>query len=883
MANTEIDLYDIPIEEALQKLGSSREGLTAEEAEERLRRFGRTNVVTIHKTCIARAKKFLVDFFRPMNSRLIASMIVVVYQSEQRPKLPWIPFIVYASVVNTSIYYHSMNNRVNSSINKLLASLAWKLKSVEVLRSGRWTKVHASELVSGDVIMIEPRIVVPANVRLLEGYSVLIDQGDPQSSLTGEPAQFIKQEGDAVCYGSCCEGGESKAVVVTTLAARCSSIKSVRSVVSNRDKYLDKVLTTIRNVTLCLTTVAVLVETIVMCAIEHRGFDSMINSLLVLVIGGIPVTLWWTTQNTISEGSNIKDLFRSKKGAVFKRMHVVKEMADMDVLCICLSGPFMPSSLHVLRDMIEVIADGVDANFLILMAARACQDVNHDAVDAAILGTLDNPEEVWSGIREVSFQSRIPAGRLTTIEYTDNDGKVHQVCKGDLQEILNLAHNKNSIAQRVERVAKFFRDGGWQPVAVAHQVTARDQWEVIGIVPLVCVPSYDNADILRNASDLGIDVKLVTEHKCEFIKQLQSQGHICGMIGQYGFDVDAVNKADIGIAGLRVSNSVRKASDVVFTTTGLDFLLQTVLTCRKISKRIKAYCTYTIATTIHNLLSFLLLALIWKFVVPPMLLLIFVILNDALNRAAYATYEVKPASVPDRWKLAEVLRTGILLGVYFASTTLLFFLAANCTDIFQEIFGMSSLKSNYPKLGTAMYLQISISSQQLALFTQSRHWSGGRQDMLYVFGHTNSLMVAVLIAVYANDNDYWPGISRIEWGWVGVIWFYNIIFYQVLLIIKPLIQKVALIRRRNIGGDRRPGSSMPTSGQMPPPIIPQEPQTAIIREPQTVIFIDAQTVIINSPQTVSISSDVQTTRDAPVESASTSPGYETATSSECWL
>lgn len=44
--------------------------------------------------------------------------------------------------------------------------------------------------------------------------------------------------------------------------------------------------------------------------------------------------------------------------------------------------------------------------------------------------------------------------------------------------------------------------------------------------------------------------------------------------------------------------------------------------------------------------------------------------------------KVKPSPHPDSWKLAEIFATGVIIGVYLAVTTVLFFWAAYKTDFF---------------------------------------------------------------------------------------------------------------------------------------------------------------------------------------------------------
>ena len=44
---------------------------------------------------------------------------------------------------------------------------------------------------------------------------------------------------------------------------------------------------------------------------------------------------------------------------------------------------------------------------------------------------------------------------------------------------------------------------------------------------------------------------------------------------------------------------------------------------------------------------------------------------------------VKPSPLPDSWKLKEIFATGIVLGVYLALMTVLFFWAVHKTDFFE--------------------------------------------------------------------------------------------------------------------------------------------------------------------------------------------------------
>ncbi|PPD75874.1 hypothetical protein GOBAR_DD27205 [Gossypium barbadense] len=276
------------------------------------------------------------------------------------------------------------------------------------------------------------------------------------------------------------------------------------------------------------------------------------------------------------------------------------------------------------------------------------------------------------------------------------------------------------------------------------------------------------------------------EHKYEIVKRLQARKHICGMTGDGVNDAPALKKADIGIAVADATDAARSASDIVLTEPGLSVIISAVLTSRAIFQRMKNYTIYAVSITIRIVLGFMLLALIWKFDFPPFMVLIIAILNDG-TIMTISKDRVKPSPLPDSWKLAEIFATGIILGGYLAMMTVIFFWAAYKTDFFPSTFGVKSLQKTDRKdikmLASAVYLQVSIISQALIFVTRARSWSFlERPGFLLVLAFVVAQLIATLIAVYANWG--FAAIEGIGWGWAGVIWLYNLIFYIPLDFIK---------------------------------------------------------------------------------------------------
>ncbi|KAK6920805.1 Cation-transporting P-type ATPase, N-terminal [Dillenia turbinata] len=879
-----VDLENIPIEEVLENLRCSKEGLTTEAAQERLSLFGHNK---LEEKKESKFLKFLGFMWNPLSWVMEAAAIMAIALANGGGKPPdWQDFvgIITLLLINSTISFIEENNAGNAAA-ALMARLAPKAK---VLRDGRWSEEDAAILVPGDIISIKLGDIIPADARLLEGDPLKIDQ----SALTGESLPVTKGPGDGVYSGSTCKQGEIEAVVIATGVHTFFGKAAHLVDTTNQVGHFQKVLTAIGNFCICSIAVGMIVEIVVMYPIQDREYRPGIDNLLVLLIGGIPIAMPTVLSVTMAIGSHRL----SQQGAITKRMTAIEEMAGMDVLCSDKTGTLTLNKLTVDKNLIEVFQKGVDPDTVVLMAARASRTENQDAIDAAIVGMLADPKEARAGIQEVHFLPFNPTDKRTALTYIDSDGRMHRVSKGAPEQILNLCHHKSEIERRVHAVIDKFAERGLRSLAVAYQEVPEGRkespggpWHFVGLMPLFDPPRHDSAETIRRALNLGVNVKMITgdqlaigketgrrlgmgtnmypasallgqnkdesiaalpideliekadgfagvfpvvlyladcfcifsglEHKYEIVKRLQARKHICGMTGDGVNDAPALKKADIGIAVADATDAARSASDIVLTEPGLSVIISAVLTSRAIFQRMKNYTIYAVSITIRIVLGFMLLALIWQFDFPPFMVLIIAILNDG-TIMTISKDRVKPSPLPDSWKLAEIFITGIVLGSYLAMMTVIFFWAAYKTDFFPRIFHVPTLQKtahdDYRKLASAVYLQVSTISQALIFVTRSRSWSFvERPGMLLVVAFVVAQLIATLIAVYANWG--FAAIEGIGWGWAGVVWLYNIIFYIPLDFIKFFIryalsgrawdlvieQRIAFTRQKDFGKEAR--------------------------------------------------------------------------------
>lgn len=836
--NEAVDLERIPVEEVFEQLKCTKEGLSSEEGESRLRIFGPNKLEEKKESKIL---KFLGFMWNPLSwvMEAAALMAIVLANGDGRPP-DWQDFvgIVALLFINSTISFIEENNAGNAAA-ALMAGLAPKTK---LLRDGRWTEKDAAILVPGDIISIKLGDIIPADARLLEGDPLKVDQ----SALTGESLPVTKNPSDEVFSGSTCKQGEIEAVVIAT-GVHTFFGKAAHLVDStNQVGHFQKVLTAIGNFCICSIFVGIIIEVIVMYPIQHRKYRDGIDNLLVLLIGGIPIAMPTVLSVTMAIGSHRL----SQQGAITKRMTAIEEMAGMDVLCSDKTGTLTLNKLTVDKSLIEVFVKGVDREHVMLLAARASRVENQDAIDAAIVGMLADPKEARAGIREVHFFPFNPVDKRTALTYIDSNGNWHRASKGAPEQILALCNAKEDVKKKVHAVIDKFAERGLRSLSVARQEVPEKTkespggpWQLVGLLPLFDPPRHDSAETIRRALNLGVNVKMITgdqlaiaketgrrlgmgtnmypsssllgqdkdesiaalpvdeliekadgfagvfpEHKYEIVKRLQERKHICGMTGDGVNDAPALKKADIGIAVADATDAARGASDIVLTEPGLSVIISAVLTSRAIFQRMKNYTIYAVSITIRIVFGFMLIALIWEFDFAPFMVLIIAILNDG-TIMTISKDRVKPSPLPDSWKLREIFATGVVLGGYLALATVLFFWVMKDTNFFADHFGVRSIRDSPQEIMAALYLQVSIISQALIFVTRSRSWSFAERPGMFLIGaFIIAQLVATLIAVYANWN--FAKIKGCGWGWAGLIWLYSIVTYVPLDILKFCIRYV---------------------------------------------------------------------------------------------
>jgi H+-transporting ATPase len=801
----EESLKDLPLAELMEHLNTSSHGLTKEEVQHRLEKYGYNEIEEKKESPVL---KFLSYFWGPIP---IMIMIAAILSAVLR-HWPDVGVILVLLIVNAIVGFRE-EYQADSAIAALKKKLALKAR---VKRDGEWAGIPARELVPGDIVRLRIGEIIPADAKLLEGDPVQVDQ----SALTGESLPVEHKSGDAVFSGSVLKQGEIEAVVYATGKSTYygKTAELVESAVTR--SHLQRAVIKIADYLLIIA--AILAVLIIGVAISRQDkLLEVAQFVLVLTIAAVPVAMPAVLSVTMALGAKIL----AAKQAIVTKLTAVEEIAGIDVLCSDKTGTLTKSELTPGEPF---TLEGFRSEDVILFGALASRAEDQDPIDLAVLSGIKDKKRLES-YQVTHFQPFDPIHKRTEATVKGSDGHVFKVSKGAPQVILALDPNAAEIESAVNESVNGFASRGFRSLGVAR-TNGKDIWQFIGVIPLFDPLREDSKDTVDTARNMGLMVKMVTgdqvaiakeigrqlelgtnimdasvfdetkqhqagqladaieqadgfaqvfpEHKYHIVDVLQQRGHIVGMTGDGVNDAPALKKADAGIAVSGATDAARAAASIVLLLPGLSVIIDAIKESRKIFQRMLNYAIYRIAETVA-LLGFLTLAIILFKIYPvtAIMVVLLAILNDgAILSIAYD--KVRYSNKPESWNMREVLGIASIIGAFAMIRSFgIFYL------------GESVFHLNPDMVRTLVYLNLSIGGH-LTVFvarTRGRFWSIKPAPIL-LLAVIGTQMVATFIAVYGFL------MTPLGWTYAGIAWGYCLLMF--------LIQdQVKLVARKIFGGE----------------------------------------------------------------------------------
>ena len=588
-------IYRVAAKQVYDQLKTNKDGLSSEEAKERLQQFGKNTIKE------KQGRPLYLQFL----SNFISMMAILLWISGG------IAFVAKMPELGVAVWCVNIINGIFSFIQEYKASKATEaLKSMlasyaRVIRDGKEVQILTDELVPGDVMLITEGEKISADARLIEASDLQVNQ----SALTGE-SNPVRKFSDAIhrndltnleianliFTGSTVSSGSGKAVVFKTgMDTELGKIAGLTQNVTDEQSPLQKELNRLtKQISIIALTFGFIFFVLAVFFVKDPVAESFIFALG-MIVAFIPEGLLPTVTLALARG--VQRMV--KKNALVKNLSSVETLGCTTVICTDKTGTLTQNEMTVnhlwLPDKeLEVTGTGYapkgeiidgdhkitsktnpDVN-LLLTAASLCSNARILPPDEknprytvlgdpteACLGVvaekaglkLENIQNEQPRIRELHFDSR--RKRMTTI---------HQLNK-PIHGKNRVAYTKGAPKELIELCENVLINGQIQPITddmKKKAMTANDSYARQGLRVLAVAVRYLGLDDQDIPTSLSAYTPEIIEQKMTFIglvvmadpprpevKEAVQKCHQAGIrivmiTGDYGLTAESIAKR-IGI------------------------------------------------------------------------------------------------------------------------------------------------------------------------------------------------------------------------------------------------------------------------------------------------------------------------------------------------
>jgi Mg2+-importing ATPase len=655
-----IDYGKIPLENVFEDLKSKEKGLTNQEAKNRLKKFGRNEIISKDE------KGLIALFFSKISSPLVVVLILISAISiilKEHVGAIIILSMALLSIILSIIQEHNANQNA-----KKLSELV-KVKT-RVLRSGKIENILVSHIVPGDIIELTVGKLIPADMRIISAKNLHVNQ----SALNGESfparknADFSEQTSGTIYetanlafMGSNVVSGTGKAITINTgkntefgkLSHELGKIKTVTAF----DKGINKFTWLMIKLIFVLTTFIFIINTLV----KGNVIESLFFSLAI-AIGLAPEMLPMLVAINLSKGA----IAMAKKNVIIKELDSIQNFGAMDILATDKTGTLTLNKI-VLVEHCDALGHENEEILRLAYMNSFFQTGLDNLLDKAIIDHKKFPTSNIKKIDEIPFDF---SRRIMSVIIYDN--KNMMISKGAPEDIIKISkyciiNQKKDlmtadIKKKLNEKYNDFSKNGFRVLAIAYKnITPKaayskdDENDLIFVgftafldppkptvqktvsdlknlgVKLIILTGDNELVTKKIASEVKLDVKGVLNgskidqiddkdlsdiierynlftrmspsNKERVIKALQKNNHIVGFLGDGINDAPSLKTSDVGISVDNAVDIAKETAQIILLEKDLTILGDTITEGRKVYVNIIKYIKMGASSNFGNMLS----------------------------------------------------------------------------------------------------------------------------------------------------------------------------------------------------------------------------------------------------------------------------------------
>lgn len=646
--------YTKTVHQILKDFDVSESGLSQTEAKERLRQYG-LNVIRVRGESLWR--KLIEPFANVFMGVLFLAAIISMLHHAVVDAI-----IVFAIMgVSATIYYVQ-----RFTTERILRSLKrYNPHKVEVLRENHPVMIDASQVVPGDIIVLNEGEKIPADARLLYVSSLRVDE----SQLTGESMPISKdaeplsgdkeiyEQNNMVFQGSFVVGGSGKALVVATgnntefgqLAVLSTEVSSPSPVQVKIDRLVSKIII-----------VVVGIATVAFALSQWRGMElaESIRFVLALSVSAVPESLPIAISVVLALGMRRM----AAKKALVRTMNAIETIGTVTTIATDKTGTLTKNKLTVL----ETWSPADDDQELHAALARSLNHGNkkvHDPLDTAMYDYAQSKDvklpptgllavlpfdqafsmsgNIWQKGDQFTLAIKgapehvLARCKLGRVAHMAAESELHSATGRGLR-VIALAHavlsHGVSSFQELPKDARLHFDGFiavadiLRPeakraiaTATAAGVTVRmitgDHFETafhigreLGMVESRNqvfdsrkLHKMSDEELSNVIDDIRVFSRVIPEHKHRILSILK-QHNITAMTGDGVNDVPALTNAHVGVAMGSGASIAKDAGDIILLDDNFKGIVDAIHEGRTIFANIKRMLVYLLSTNLGEVL-----------------------------------------------------------------------------------------------------------------------------------------------------------------------------------------------------------------------------------------------------------------------------------------
>lgn len=293
---------------------------------------------------ISEIRKFLSHF----NDLLVYALIVSAALKGFIGDFIDMAIILFVVLVNALIGY-IQEAKATDSLN----SLSNMMSANAVIWTGNEkVTVDAASLVKGDIVFLKPGDIIPADLRLLDAYNLVVEEAilTGESTPVNKSTDVIESEADLgdrhnmVFSGTLVNAGSAKAVVVETgdrteigkISKHLKSVEDSETPLITKMKLMNKQI---------FAVVAGLIVFLVIFSFFYRDMtgDELLSAMIALAVSAIPEGLPAVLSIILSVGVTRM----ARQNAIIKKMPAVETLGSMEVICSDKTGTLTKNEMSV--------------------------------------------------------------------------------------------------------------------------------------------------------------------------------------------------------------------------------------------------------------------------------------------------------------------------------------------------------------------------------------------------------------------------------------------------------------------------------------------------------------------------------------------------------